>query len=171
MLMIETLILALSVLIISILEFRAFKNKKPISAEEYEKVKVNSSIMNEEVLIRRIEETVKKGLGGLGMNDFIDKLKNEKGIKGNELVGMRNKGRSSSFRALNRDLEDDERRVNTDPIEGKTKKKYDNRTNPFLKSNDPDHPNNCIAVCSRGPKNEVPEERRITKVIQTGNDA
>lgn len=120
--------------------------------------------MKEDILIRRIEETVRKGLGGLGLSDFINRLKDEKGI--NDKVVLKGKGRSNSFVDLNRNNEEDDRRVNTDPLDHKNKHKYDNRPNPFLRNpDDPEHPNNCYAECSRRPKRIVNPENSKTKVI------
>ena len=101
MLLIETFILALSVLVISILEFRASKYTRPANPEEYKKV-YNQSAFNEEVLIKRIENTVKHELGGSGMDEFVRRLKEEKGIKSEELKG---KGRSNSISHEPRDVE------------------------------------------------------------------
>ena len=70
---------------------------------------------------------------------------------------------------LNRDLQEDERRVHTDPLDEEDKKLYANRPNPFLKSNDTDYFNNCYAEPGKLPKNVVPESNRKVKVIQTGD--
>jgi len=53
----------------------------------------------------------------------------------------------------------------TDPLDDEELKKYESKPNPFIRSNDKDHPNNCIAVCGFGKKKEVPVEKQVTKVI------
>ena len=115
--------------------------------------------------MKRIDDEIKKRLGGHGLNDFIDRLKRDRGDKG--LKGL---GKSSSMGNLHRDLEEDERRVNTEPLDKKGKKKYENQPNPFSRNDDPEYPNNCIAVPGRLPKKIVDPANVRTKVIQTGMD-
>ena len=70
-------------------------------------------------------------MGG-GLNEFIERLKKEKGITAEgELKG---RGRSLSMTDLNRDLEEDDRRVNTDPLDEEKKKYYMNKPNPFMRN-------------------------------------
>ena len=61
-------------------------------------------------------------------------------------------GKSSSQPDLNRDIEEDDRRIHTDPLDAKDKKIYDNKPNPFIKHYDDEFFNNCYAECSKKPK-------------------
>jgi hypothetical protein len=47
---------------------------------------------------------------------------------------LKGKGKSNSMKDFNRDLEEDERRVHTDPLDEESKKVYANKPNPFLKN-------------------------------------
>jgi hypothetical protein len=78
---------------------------------------------------------------------------------------LKGRGRSTSMSDLNRDLEVDERRIETEPLDEKKKKIYENRPNPFPKNEDPEYPNNCIAVPGKGPKVDVIETSRKAMVI------
>lgn len=53
---------------------------------------------------------------------------------------------------LNRDLEEDERRVNTEPLDSKQRKKYDKWINPFERE---EYFDNCYAEPGTGPKKTV----------------
>lgn len=72
----------------------------------------------------------------------------------------------------NRDKEDDDRRVNTDPLDSKNKKIYEQKPNPFEKTKKPydtDFPDNCYAVPSKAKKKNLKPDQILTKVIQTGD--
>lgn len=67
---------------------------------------------------------------------------------------------------LNRDCEEDERRVNTDPLEHDKKIEYESKPNPFMRGeDDPEHPNNCYPERARGPKKFVDPANVRTKII------
>lgn len=70
---------------------------------------------------------------------------------------------------LNRDLEEDDRRVNTEPLDPEKKKAYLSKPNPFPRKDDPEHPNNCYAELGRLPKKTIDPAHRKVKVIQTGD--
>jgi len=61
-----------------------------------------------------------------------------------------------------RKREEDERRVNTDPMDAKQKKKYDK--NGGLFDNDK-YPDNCYAEPGTGVKEQLDKNRIRTKVI------
>jgi hypothetical protein len=48
-----------------------------------------------------------------------------------------------------REKEEDTRRVNTDPLDHKKKKIYDDRLNPYHQVLDHDYPDNCYAEVGR----------------------
>ena len=159
---IETLFLCLCVIIITIFEFKNSRMPKP---KDYSKI--NDSSMSEDNLMKRIDEEIRKRLGG-GLDEFVERLKVEKGYD-EENGTLKGLGKSQSMIDLNRDLEEDDRRVNTDPLDPEKKKSYLSRPNPFIKGDDdPEHPNNCYAEPGRLPKKTIDPENKKVKVIQTG---
>ena len=64
---------------------------------------------------------------------------------------------------LHRDLEEDDRRVNTDPLDSKQRKKYDKWVNPFEKE---DQFDNCYAEPGDGIKKTVNPENQRVKITQ-----
>ena len=86
MILIETLLLALFVIVISIFEFKHSKIKKPI----YTSVKEPNNI-NEDDLLKKIDQQIRSTMDG-GLNEYIERLRREKGITADgELKG---RGRS-----------------------------------------------------------------------------
>jgi hypothetical protein len=64
-----------------------------------------------------------------------------------------------------REKEEDERRVNTDPLDKKKKKMYEDRMNPYHQVLDHDYPDNCYAEVGRNLKSP---EFPVGKIQQTG---
>ena len=102
--------------------------------------------MSEEELMKKMQDEMKKRglwdkfIAGLkGTLDYIPERKKDFGPR-----------KSKSMVDLNRDLEEDPRRVHTDPLDEDDKKKYEGIPNPFR--------NNCIDNCYAEPyKNERPK--------------
>jgi hypothetical protein len=97
------------------------------------------------------------------LDDLLNRLKREKGL--DEKVTLKGLGKSSSMIDLNRDLEEDDRRVNTEPLDPEKKKAYLSKPNPFPRKDDPEHPNNCYAELGRLPKKTIDPANRKVKVI------
>jgi len=64
-----------------------------------------------------------------------------------------------------RDKEEDDRRVNTDPLDHKQKKLYEDRLNPYHQVLDHDFPDNVYAEVGRNLRSG---QDRVGKVQQTG---
>jgi hypothetical protein len=64
-----------------------------------------------------------------------------------------------------RDKEEDDRRVNTDPLDHKKKKLYEDRLNPYHQVLDHDFPDNVYAEVGRNLRSG---QDRVGKVQQTG---
>lgn len=56
------------------------------------------------------------------MDEFLKRIEDEKGIVVEDRGTLKGLGRSNSMEHLNRDLEQDDRRVHTDPIDEEKKK-------------------------------------------------
>jgi hypothetical protein len=69
----------------------------------------------------------------------------------------------------NRTKEEDDRRINTDPLDSKQKKKFD-KLNPFEIDQD-QYPDNCYAEPGTGDKVLLDKSKIRTKVIQYGDSA
>ncbi len=90
----------------------------------------------------KIDEEVKRRLAQ-ALDDYARKLKADRD-------GDKNLRRTKSMCDLgDREKEEDTRRVNTDPLDPKRKKAYDDRLNPYHQVLDHDYPDNCYAEVGR----------------------
>jgi len=127
--MIETLIFALSMICIQIYEMRRPKT------DGYDNAYAAMDDMT-------IDEEVKRRLAQ-ALEDYAKKLKADRD-------GDKNLRRTKSMEDLgDREKEEDPRRVNTDPLDHKKKKMYDDRLNPYHQVLDHDYPDNCYAEVGR----------------------
>jgi hypothetical protein len=127
--MIETLIFALTMIVIQIIEMRRPKQ------DNYD----NAYAAMDEMTI---DEEVRRRLAQ-ALEDYAKKLKADRD-------GDKNLRRTKSMEDLgDREKEEDPRRVNTDPLDHKKKKMYDDRLNPYHQVLDHDYPDNCYAEVGR----------------------
>eukprot|EP00347_Sterkiella_histriomuscorum_P011390 403372642 len=103
------------------------------------------------------------------MEEYLNHLLGEKEIEKAAYGSKRPLKRGNSMIDLgDRTKEEDDRRVNTDPLDEKQKKRYEKWENPF----DADkYPDNCYAVTGDGEKATLDPSKIKTKVIQYGNFA
>ena len=112
--MIETLIFSLTMIIVQLIEYRSHKTLNPY-LDDYSQVKDMSAVIDEEVR-RRLGEA---------LEEYGKRLIAERDAK----QGVR---RTKSMCDIgDRDKEEDERRVNTEPLDRKKKKGYEDRLNPY----------------------------------------
>ena len=131
--MIETLIFALTMIILQIIELRRPKN------DQYDNAYAGLEDMGD-----RIDDEVKRRLKE-ALDAYANRLKAERD-------GDKNLRRTKSMEDLgNREKEEDPRRCNTDPLDNKKKKMYDDR-NPYHQVLDHDYPDNCYAEVGRNLK-------------------
>ena len=91
----------------------------------------------------KIDEEVKRRLAQ-ALEDYARRLKADRDGDKNNLR------RTKSETDLgDREKEEDPRRVNTDPLDHKKKKMYDDRLNPYHQVLDHDYPDNCYAEVGR----------------------
>jgi len=97
------------------------------------------------------------------MEEYLNFLLGEKEIEKAAYGSKRPLKRGNSMIDLgDRTKEEDERRVNTDPLDEKQKKRYEKWENPF----DADkYPDNCYAVTGDGDKVTLDPSKIKTKVI------
>lgn len=112
--MIETLIFSLTMILVQVLEYRSHKTFNPY-LDDYSQVKDNS---------KEIEDEVRRRLGD-ALDEYAKRLKAE---RDGESGIRRNK---SMCDIGDRDREEDPRRVNTEPLDRKRKKLYEDRLNPY----------------------------------------
>ena len=137
--MIETLIFALSMIVLQIIELRRPKT------DNYDNAYAGLDDMSD-----KIDEEVKKRLAQ-ALEDYARRLKADRDGDKNNLR------RTKSETDLgDREKEEDPRRVNTDPLDHKKKKMYDDRLNPYHQVLDHDYPDNCYAEVGRNLK--APED-------------
>lgn len=128
--MIETLIFALTMIVIQIIELRKPRN------DDYDSAYAGLDDMSD-----KIDEEVKRRLAQ-ALEDYAKRLKADR--DGKDLR------RTKSMEDLgDREKEEDPRRVNTDPLDHKKKKMYDDRLNPYHQVLDHDYPDNCYAEVGR----------------------
>lgn len=99
-----------------------------------------------------MDEEIRKRFNGMSLEQYVDSLK-EKQLLDNAAYGSTTKGlkRSGSMIDLgDRSREDDDRRVNTDPMDAKHKKRYDKWSNTIFDSDK--YPDNCYADAGTGVK-------------------
>jgi hypothetical protein len=127
--LIETLICALSMICIQLYEMRRPKT----GAYDNAYAAMDDMTIDEEVK-RRLAQA---------LEDYAKKLKADRD-------GDKNLRRTKSMEDLgDREKEEDPRRVNTDPLDHKKKKMYDDRLNPYHQVLDHDYPDNCYAEVGR----------------------
>lgn len=125
---IETLVLTIAVLILSIIEFKASKS---ITPNKYQEIGGDMSSMMEDTLMKKLEEQLKERLGS-NYESMFKRLREERALKMAEDPAKKTMKRGNSMIDIgDRDKEEDDRRVNTDPLDKKKKKIYDNKPNPF----------------------------------------
>jgi len=106
----------------------------------------------------KIDEEVRKRLAQ-ALEDYAKRLKAERD-------GDKNLRRTKSMCDIgDREREEDDRRVNTDPLDKKKKKMYEDRMNPYHQVLDHDYPDNCYAEVGRNLKSP---EFPVGKIQQTG---
>mmetsp|Transcript_22222 Transcript_22222/g.16640 ORF Transcript_22222/g.16640 Transcript_22222/m.16640 type:complete len:103 (+) Transcript_22222:224-532(+) len=88
--------------------------------------------MDQEALMQKIEGEIKRRFGGKTIDEFLEELKLHKNLN-DDGEPLKNKGKSKSLN-LDRDLEEDDRRVNTDPLDPEKLEEYLSRPNPFLRN-------------------------------------
>lgn len=152
--MIETLILTITILILSIIEFKASK-RLDLKPTNYQEVGDMSSVM-EDTLMKKLEDRLRERLGA-GFDSMLNRLRGTQ--QPEDIEKQRLKRGNSMVDVGTQDKEEDERRVNTDPLDSKKKKIYDSRPNPFEREIDHDHPNNCYAERAKRPKTPVPNDQ------------
>lgn len=112
--MIETLIFALSMITVQIIEYRNNKSFNPYQ-DVYSQVLDMNDFINQEVQKRLGQE----------LQRYAERLKAEKDDE-------KNMRRTKSMCDLgDREREEDDRRVNTDPLDSKKRKMYEDRLNPY----------------------------------------
>jgi hypothetical protein len=115
----------------------------------------------DEMVMKRMDEEFRKRFEGSTLDEFLEKLKRDREL---DKVAYRTPNRikrGNSMTNLNRDLEEDDRRVNTDPLDSKQRRKYDKWVNPFARE---DYFDNCYADEGVLPKNTVNPENQRTKI-------
>ena len=101
-------------IIVQLIEYRSHKTLNPY-LDDYSQVKDMSAVIDEEVK-RRLGEA---------LEEYGKRLKAER----DAVQGVR---RTKSMCDIgDRDKEEDERRVNTEPLDKKKKKGYEDRLNPY----------------------------------------
>jgi|APCry1669189241_1035207.scaffolds.fasta_scaffold14546_2 hypothetical protein len=147
--LIETLIYALSMIVMHVIELRQPKEEDDEHMNMYRGLDDMSD---------QIDEEVRKRLAQ-ALEDYAKRLKAEKD-------GDKNLRRTKSMCDIgDREKEEDERRVNTDPLDKKKKKMYEDRMNPYHQVLDHDYPDNCYAEVGRNLKSP---EFPVGKIQQTG---
>lgn len=92
---------------------------------------------------RRLDEE-RKRYNGMTMEEYLNHLLNQKEIEKAAYDTRRPLKRANSMGGLgDRSKEEDDRRVNTDPLDEKQKKRYERWEGSF---DDDRYPNNCYAV-------------------------
>lgn len=92
---------------------------------------------------RRLDEE-RKRYNGMTMEEYLNHLLNQKEIEKAAYDTRRPLKRANSMGGLgDRSKEEDDRRVNTDPLDEKQKKRYERWEGSF---DDDMYPNNCYAV-------------------------
>ena len=117
----------------------------------------------DDLVMKRMDEEFKKRFDGSTLDEFLEKLKRDKELEKLAYQTPNRFKRGNSMTNLNRDLEEDDRRVNTDPMDSKQRKKYDKWVNPFAKE---DFFDNCYADSGTLPKRTVNPENIRTKITQ-----
>lgn len=152
--MIETLIFSLSMIVVQVLEYRAHKTFNPY-LDDYSQVKDNSLA---------IEDEVRRRLGD-AMDEYARRLKKQK--KQEEDDGKLKPRRTASMCDIgDRNREEDPRRIDTEPLDAKRKKRYDDRMNPYHQVLDHDYPDNVYAEVGRNLKSS--DGNGQGKIQQTG---
>lgn len=145
--LIETLVFSLSMIVVQIIEYRSPKVDNPY-LDAYQGVNDYSD---------QIDEEVRKRLAQ-ALEDYARKLKQERD-------GAQIRRTKSMCDLGDRDKEEDDRRVNTDPLDHKKKKLYEDRLNPYHQVLDHDFPDNVYAEVGRNLRSG---QDRVGKVQQTG---
>jgi uncharacterized membrane protein len=149
MMMIETFIFSCSMIVMQWLEYRNHKNSK----EDYDVFGANQDMS------AAIDDEVQRRLGE-ALDEYARKLKAER--DGNKPL----RRVQSMCDIGDRYKEEDDRRVNTDPLDHKRKKIYEDRMNPYHQVMDHDFPDNCYAEVGRNL--HTSDGNGISKIQQTG---
>lgn len=144
--LIETFIFSITMIIVQLLEYRAHKTFNPY-LDVYNQNQDMSAAIDEEVQ-RRLGEALEA---------YARKLKAER-------EGDGQLRRTKSMCDIgDRDKEEDDRRVNTEPLDKKHKKNYEDRLNPYHQVLDHDYPDNCYAEAGRGAKTPLSDGRGVVQ--------
>lgn len=165
MIIIETLIMSLFMLGMTIWEFKKQKETlKPLEGEQMVYAAVADSSVNlDDMVLKRMDEEFRKKFDGQTLDEFMDKLRQERELEAMAYKTPNRYKRGSSMTDLHRELEPDDRRVNTDPLDEKQKKKYDKWVNPFAREEFFD---NCYFEEGTLPKKTVDPSLQRTKITQ-----
>lgn len=136
MMLVETLIFSLCMIVVQVFEYRSHKTFNPY-LDDYAQVKDNSE---------EVEALVRQRLGQ-ALEEYARRLKIQQEGENSDKAPIR---RTNSMCDIgDRDREEDPRRLNTEPLDKKKKKLYEDRMNPYHQVLDHDFPDNVYAEPGR----------------------